>query len=1044
MFGDVRAPHSLTRQPAVWGSTGGLVWARATLPPVQGDASITALSVDGTSKLAMGTLDGSLHAWSYDGSRWSDAGGFPADDRPGARLAEVGDVTLTSRDAYAAADDGTRWTLWRSTDLRRWQPVQVPSRPAGATDRLLLAHAVGNARVTRSDAWCTAPTLCTIGGPHVSSSASRPIVEIRVHGVNGGSPEDMLGDPFPVPVAGDDSARFLRPKGWQATDPHIREAFHWGRFTSGSPLRALWLLLAPFAILNLAGFTLLPSARRPDPGRVVRLIIRLLGLALTGTLLLAVARTTMDLLMHQCAGAPLCVSENGWLGVVAWKHEGPRFLVGVVPPGLVIALLWWFGRQTFLYDPPGRPADLDFTDNLGDRGFWHTGARATPLRAAHVIAACAMLGGLCLAYLGAAREGSAIDPTAWSGWGLIGFGLLLAVAVVVVAVPGRFVKPGIRTTVTSGRVEQRQPTRREVSRARLAKVLTLAQRVALGALLAVVAFAAGTTWDASLPATVGEQAPGRAPLPGFEDAAVVMQCVLGGLLVLLSVACLVLVLTHQRPATLPRSFRPLWCGFAPLVLAALAVTLAGGLSGGLVFWVGNLLGRIAPESAPLAPAKLADPLFEWTIMLGPSYFTTGLVSSILVLALAALLPGLAASLLRTGPVTEWLLLAAGVVAGAAVVLAGRGITWWLTGAAAALTGAGAWAWRRAWGREHLPELVILDYPLPGRPDPDTIAPTTESDTIAKIATQWRLARTKYRFHWLLGTVAGLGGAGLVAAALLSVLRLDPGPIAVSAAGPLLLSGVAAGFVALGVRSWGNQKLRVTVGILWDLLAFWPRSNHPLCPPPYGGRAVLELARRAKDIATTDPHPRVVLSGHSQGSLVCLAAVAVLAVEEVRDGQHSGTEFIRASAAGATLRSLSLVTYGSQLHWAYARLFPRYVGFGVLTATFDPILDARWRNLYRWTDPLGGPVLSWPADGRPTPSGLADAKQVWESVTGPATIARDGRVGPDIRLRDPVRIATMPHTVRAPLLGHSNYFADVDGYRHAVGEVTADLVQHPAD
>lgn len=139
VFGDVRPRDSVTRQPAVWSSTGGLVWARATMPPVQGDASVTALSVDGTLMLAMGTLDGSLHAWSYDGSLWSDAGGFPADDGPGAGLATVGDVTLTARDTYATAHDGTSWGLWRSTDLHEWQPVPVPSRPAAeAGNRLLL------------------------------------------------------------------------------------------------------------------------------------------------------------------------------------------------------------------------------------------------------------------------------------------------------------------------------------------------------------------------------------------------------------------------------------------------------------------------------------------------------------------------------------------------------------------------------------------------------------------------------------------------------------------------------------------------------------------------------------------------------------------------------------------------------------------------------------------------------------------------------------------------------------------------------------------
>lgn len=862
----------------------------------------------------------------------------------------------------------------------------------------------------------------------MTSSVRRPVVEIRVHGVHGGSPEEMLDDPFPVPVAGDDSARFLRRRGWRPEDPHIREAFHWGRFTSGSPMRALWLLLAPFAILNLSGFTPLPAAKDPDPADVVRLFIRLLGVTMTITLLLAVARTTMDLIMHQCAANALCVDDNRWLDVVAALREGPRFLLGVAAAGAVIALLAQLGRQTFLHDLPGKPPDPTVVaDELGDRGFWHTGTRVNPLRSAHVIATCAVLGGLCLAYLGAARDGVTIDASASWGWGLPVFALFLVAAVVVVVAPERFVDPH---PAAGDRVP--------------ARVLIGVQWAAVVALLAAAAFGAIATWEALPPDAVGEGSPGRVPLPGFEDAAVGTLCLLGGLLLALGIGCVVLRLRYVPPPTLPRSFRPLWWGFAPVVLAALAVTLAGGFSGGLVFWVGNLLGRVEPETASLEPADLADPRFEWAILLGPSYFTAGLVSSILVLALGVALPALAASLLRTGPLVPWLLAAAGIAAGAAVLGAGEIPVSWLVGAAGVLAVAAAVAWRRAWQREDLRRLVGCDYQVPAEPNPDTVGPTTESDTIGKIATRWRLARTKYRFHWLLGTVAALGGVGVIASAIMSVLRVEVGPDVVSAAGPLLLSGVAAAFVALGLRSWGNHKLRVTVGILWDLLAFWPRSAHPLCPPPYGGRAVLELARRAKDVATTDPRPRVVLAGHSQGSLVCLAAVAVLAAERTDGRYRRGPEFIHAEDAEPTVASVSLVTFGSQLQWAYARLFPRYVGFDVLTTVFDPVMETRWRNLHRYTDPLGGPVLAWPENGRPAPAGPQDAKQVWHSVAGGATTAHQGRVGPDIRLRDPVRITTMPHTVRAPLLGHSDYFADVRAYDRALGEVTGAPVDAAAD
>lgn len=99
------------------------------------------------------------------------------------------------------------------------------------------------------------------------------VVELRVHGVHGTPPEVMLGDPEPLRVAGDDMARFFRRRRLLATPPsggrprrwRAVEAFHWGRFTSGSPSRALWLALAPFALLNLSRYALLLPEKKRDP-----------------------------------------------------------------------------------------------------------------------------------------------------------------------------------------------------------------------------------------------------------------------------------------------------------------------------------------------------------------------------------------------------------------------------------------------------------------------------------------------------------------------------------------------------------------------------------------------------------------------------------------------------------------------------------------------------------------------------------------------------------------------------------------------------------
>lgn len=873
----------------------------------------------------------------------------------------------------------------------------------------------------------------------MSNPRSDPVVEIRVHGVNGGSPEQMLGDPFPEQVAGDDTARFLRSRPTGNDPARVIEAFHWGRFTSGSPIRAIWLLLAPFAILNLAGFTLLPTKDQPwfgdrnkaglrprDPATwLVRALIRLLGLVLTLTLLLAVARTTMDVVMHQCAAAMACLDANRWLDPFGSASEGVRFMVGVVPPGAVIAMLWWFGRQNFLYEPPGKPADTEFTDTLGDRGFWHTGTWATPLRSAHVMVACAVLGALCVAYLQVERRGATPLPAAASTGLLWVFGVAAFIAIVVVVRPEPFVN-----------------TRTDGSRPPLARILAVLPWFPLGALVVAVALSTYSTANAGPLGPLDTTSPGRPPLPGFEFAARAAIATMAALLVLLVLGCLALRIRRSLPASLPRSFRPLWWGFAPAMLSALAVTLAGGFGGGLVFWAANLLGRVSSVDTNARPQPGAR--YEWPIQLGESYFTTGTVSGILVLVLVAVLPALVASILRTGPLTGWLLLLAGLAGGCAVLIGRHPTSWWLAGAAGVFTLVGGTCWWLAWRAEELRKLVGLDYAAPPQaPSPGATSPTSESDTIRKIATQWRLARSKYRYHWALGTVAALGGAGVVAAAIPCLVSAgtDVQPV-----GPILLAAVAAGFITLGLRSWGNQKLRVTVGVLWDLLAFWPRASHPMCPPPYGGRAVLELARRTTDIAKDPRNNTLVLSGHSQGSVVCLAAVAVIAVEDQEKNLHGDAEeFITQAAAETTLPKLALVTYGSQLQWAYARLFPRYVGFDIISRTYTTTLRSRWRNLHRWTDPLGGPVLTWPNDGTPAPAGLDEANPHWTSLAttqqaGSTEISPDqedlfaDNIDGDIRLRDPIRITTSPHTVRSPLQGHSDYFANSAAYDKVIQDM----------
>ena len=97
--------------------------------------------------------------------------------------------------------------------------------------------------------------------------------ELRVHGVSGTAPEAVLEHPHVVRVAGYEQAGFLR-RWWEARvrlgghRPAAEEAYSWGGLTSGDNTRALWLLLLPFMLLNVAFYMALARPRtRPARSR---------------------------------------------------------------------------------------------------------------------------------------------------------------------------------------------------------------------------------------------------------------------------------------------------------------------------------------------------------------------------------------------------------------------------------------------------------------------------------------------------------------------------------------------------------------------------------------------------------------------------------------------------------------------------------------------------------------------------------------------------------------------------------------------------------
>ena len=197
---------------------------------------------------------------------------------------------------------------------------------------------------------------------------------------------------------------------------------------------------------------------------------------------------------------------------------------------------------------------------------------------------------------------------------------------------------------------------------------------------------------------------------------------------------------------------------------------------------------------------------------------------------------------------------------------------------------------------------------------------------------------------------------------------------VATASMYLVVAMSAGLVMLGSQIRRSEKTRKAVGVIWDLTTFWPRAAHPLGPPCYAERVVPELHVRTRwvlDKTRAMPN-RVVVSGHSQGSLIVLAMASRL------NPVH--------------LARIRMITYGSQIRALYGRVFPRV--FGPEEIGYEPtkgqpsLVDAfpdvprpvgtvpgppplvvdtfryrlrtaggEWINLFRRTDPLGWRVFS---------------------------------------------------------------------------------------
>ncbi len=158
-----------------------------------------------------------------------------------------------------------------------------------------------------------------------------------------------------------------------------------------------------------------------------------------------------------------------------------------------------------------------------------------------------------------------------------------------------------------------------------------------------------------------------------------------------------------------------------------------------------------------------------------------------------------------------------------------------------------------------------------------------------------------------------------------------------AAVPLVLV-IAAGAAAVATRH--VPRMRPWVASAWEVLTFWPRRFHPLAVTPYSEVIVPQLQLAVVDGLKSGS--QVVISAHSQGSVLAVSALAGLA------------------GGGVNLAGTSLVTHACPLGPLYGRFFPHQFAPEALVPlsrhlAVEQGAGSAWFNAWRPGDPVGGPI-----------------------------------------------------------------------------------------
>lgn len=782
------------------------------------------------------------------------------------------------------------------------------------------------------------------------------LTELRIHGAGATPIDEMLDASTYVRVAGDDTAGFYRvpapdqPDVKDRSDPRYAahnvataqdpdqpgevEAYYWGKFSSGGGWKAFWVLLLPFALVNLAGWN------APRKAWFTRALVRIFALLLSVTFAWWFTSAILAVLA-ECGPGTLCSERQFFLGFtgMAWFDDQPArvVIVGLAVGSLAsLALWWWPGRKTadtyerYSGNEPAPDQPLSQLESDGT-SLWHSEGFSEWLGGIHLLAMLAAIAAGALASVGSTRR---VTPWPFGSTDLYislprDQGPIAVLVVCCLLIAACFVAVVWLDSLAKNR------------RGTMERLLATSGKPKHLAILGVILVVTSCVFVA---------------LPGTQTSSDLLKQVSirqfyfsfanTGYLILISGIILVLgallvwrvaVVIAQALGRKAEARRHVLFGIGPpIVLGTSLVIMAAMLTGG-VLWVTDVIGEADYEIPAIQTIDglRADAVDKLAVVqdLDLDDDITQREFTIIQEAIDAsgrlrdLEADLGEPLIRLGVVYYLMPLAFMVIVVVGAILAGL-----IYGAAAVRMRSTGLMATGLIDREIVAEVNrrrASDGPGRGKLN-------------VEMASLLRKPYRNRRLHYLL----------VVPAAMVFVVV----PIAVFAFGAVLdVAGVIDAlvrpsiwltvgvFVALGLvirDHYRGGASRGALGGMWDIITFWPRFYHPFAPPSYAVRAVPEIAERAKELVGRENSNKVLLSAHSQGVPTTLAAFATIGAVETRN-------------------RIALLTYGSPTGMLYGRFFPDYFDANQLRELSGGLRVqggcVRWTNLWRLGDWTGGYV-----------------------------------------------------------------------------------------